>query len=98
MYDIPLGRRDVRVLLKDELVLNLLFASFTAKPVEENFNRKSLTLNEMVTLSRAHFIRVSHCSSFSNEHYSFNDNYPQDPSMDPEFSRYLKTKFLHHQP
>ena len=46
----------------------------------------------MVTLSGAHSIGVSHCSSFSNRLYSFNATHPQDPSMDPEFARHLKTK------
>ncbi|RVW28846.1 Peroxidase 5 [Vitis vinifera] len=60
--------------------------------LEDNFARKGLTLDEMVTLSGAHSIGVSHCSSFSNRLYSFNATHPQDPSMDPEFATYLKTK------
>jgi peroxidase len=46
----------------------------------------------MVTLSGAHSIGVSHCSSFSNRLYSFNVTHPQDPLMDPKFSKELKAK------
>ncbi|KAL6323961.1 hypothetical protein AAG906_006232 [Vitis piasezkii] len=91
-YAVPSGRRDGRVSLKDEPSLHLPPPFFNAKQLEENFARKGLTLDEMVTLSGAHSIGVSHCSSFSNRLYSFNATHPQDPSMDPEFARYLKTK------
>ncbi|KAI6670633.1 hypothetical protein NL676_005518 [Syzygium grande] len=46
----------------------------------------------MVTLSGAHSIGVSHCSSFSNRLYSFNNTHKQDPSMDPKFAHGLKAK------
>ena len=91
-YAVPSGRRDGRVSLKDEPTLHLPPPFFNAKQLEENFARKGLSLDEMVTLSGAHSIGVSHCSSFSNRLYSFNATHPQDPSMDPEFARYLKTK------
>ncbi|KAL2513931.1 Peroxidase 66 [Forsythia ovata] len=58
---------------------------------EENFRaKKVLSLQEMVTLSGAHSIGVSHCSSFSKRLYNFNSTHPQDPSLDPMFARALK--------
>ncbi|XP_041020530.1 peroxidase 5-like [Juglans microcarpa x Juglans regia] len=91
-YAVPSGRRDGRVSLKDEPDVNLPPPSFNAKELQENFERKGLSLDEMVTLSGAHSIGVSHCSSFSTRLYSFNATHPQDPSMDPIFARSLKAK------
>ncbi|THG06922.1 hypothetical protein TEA_005156 [Camellia sinensis var. sinensis] len=60
--------------------------------LKDNFARKGLSRDEMVTLSSAHSIGVSYCSSFSTRLYSFNANHPQDPSMDPNYIAFLKTK------
>jgi len=94
-YAVPSGRRDGRVSLKDEPSLNLPPPFFNAKELEENFARKGLSLDEMVTLSGAHSIGVSHCSAFSTRLYSVNATHSQesqDPSMDPIFARHLKAK------
>ncbi|XP_041020237.1 peroxidase 5-like [Juglans microcarpa x Juglans regia] len=91
-YKVPSGRRDGRVSLSDEPSQNLPPPSFNAMQLQENFARKGLSLDEMVTLSGAHSIGVSHCSSFSTRLYSFNATHPQDPSMDPIFARNLKRK------
>lgn len=91
-YAVPSGRRDGRVSLIDEPSQNLPPPSFNAKQLQENFVRKGLSLDEMVTLSGAHSIGVAHCSSFSTRLYSFNATHLQDPSMDPIFARSLKAK------
>ncbi|XP_057963105.1 peroxidase 5-like [Malania oleifera] len=91
-YAVPAGRRDGRLSLKDEPTQHLPPPSFDAKQLEENFARKGLSLDEMVTLSGAHSIGVSHCSSFSNRLYSFNATHPQDPSMDTKFAADLRAK------
>ncbi|KAK6278591.1 hypothetical protein POUND7_018858 [Theobroma cacao] len=60
--------------------------------LKQNFARKGLSMEEMVTLSGAHSIGDSHCSSFSKRLYSFDKTSTQDPSMDPSYARLLKAK------
>ncbi|KAA8542999.1 hypothetical protein F0562_021506 [Nyssa sinensis] len=84
-YAVPAGSRDGHVSLSDDVAQNLPPPFFNAKQLEDNFSRKGLSRDEMVTLSGAHSIGVSHCSSFSNRLYSFNATHPQDPSMDPKY-------------
>ena len=91
-YMVPSGRRDGRVSHIDEPNDNLPAFDFNAKKLKKWFAKKGLSLDEMVTLSGAHSIGVSHCSSFSKRLYTFNATHPQDPSMDPKFARALKTK------
>ncbi|KAJ4721722.1 Peroxidase [Melia azedarach] len=91
-YAVPAGRRDGRVSVKDEPSLYLPPPYFNAKQLEENFARKGLTLDEMVTLSGAHSIGDAHCSSFSNRLYSFNSTHLQDPSLDSKFAKDLKKR------
>ncbi|AES61606.1 putative peroxidase [Medicago truncatula] len=91
-YSVPSGRRDGRVSIFDEVTQNLPPPTFSAEQLIDNFDRKGLSVDEMVTLSGAHSIGVSHCSSFSKRLYSFNATFPQDPSMDPDFARLLRSK------
>ncbi|ESW26306.1 hypothetical protein PHAVU_003G108100 [Phaseolus vulgaris] len=53
---------------------------------------EGLSADEMVTLSGAHSIGVSHCSTFPKRLYSFNDTFKQDPSMDSFYAETLMTK------
>ncbi|XP_022761219.1 peroxidase 5-like [Durio zibethinus] len=91
-YDVPSGRRDGRVSSIAEVTKNLPDAFFNVTELKENFARKGLSIEEMVTLSGAHSIGDSHCSSFSKRLYSFNKTFAQDPSMDPSYASFLKTK------
>ncbi|KAK2982169.1 hypothetical protein RJ640_008807 [Escallonia rubra] len=91
-YIVPSGRRDGRVSLKDEPSQHLPPPFLNAAQLQQNFARKGLSLDEMVTLSGAHSIGVSHCPAFTTRLYTFNSTHPQDPLLDPVFARELKRK------
>ncbi|XP_022960549.1 peroxidase 5-like [Cucurbita moschata] len=90
-YTVPAGRRDGRISIKQE-ASTLPTPSSNADQLIKTFANKGLSAAEMVTLSGAHSIGVAHCPTFSNRLYSFNATHPQDPSMDPSYAEYLKTK------
>ncbi|CAN4108969.1 unnamed protein product [Withania somnifera] len=88
-YAVPAGRRDGRVSIKDEPTVHLPAFTSNARELGKNFAKKGLSLDEMVTLSGAHSIGISHCSSFSDRLYSFNSTHPQDPTMNPRLAQQL---------
>ncbi|XP_061992971.1 peroxidase 5-like [Rosa rugosa] len=91
-YSAPGGRRDGTVSLASEVIKNLPDAFFNATQLKTNFARKGLSLEDMVTLSGAHSIGDSHCSSFSKRLYSFNKTHAQDPEINKAYGEYLKSK------
>ncbi|KAK2649764.1 hypothetical protein Ddye_017253, partial [Dipteronia dyeriana] len=93
-YFMPFRRRDMRVSLNDEVGQNVPPSSFNTEQLDQNFARKGMSGDEMVTLFEAHSIRVAHCSSFSNRLYSFNATHPQDPFMNPIYVSFLKLRCL----
>ncbi|KAI3469392.1 hypothetical protein Pfo_026055 [Paulownia fortunei] len=89
-YSVPGGRRDGKISLIDDVTKNLPGEFFNVTQLKLNFAQKGLSLDEMVTLSGAHSIGDSHCSSFTKRLYSFNETYTQDPSLDRTYASYLK--------
>ncbi|KAL6659924.1 hypothetical protein ACP70R_002046 [Stipagrostis hirtigluma subsp. patula] len=84
-YQVPAGRRDGNVSVAQETNGNLPPPTASVKQLNQIFGSKGLTQSDMVTLSGAHTIGTSQCSSFSNRLYAYGPNAGQDPSMDPSY-------------
>jgi peroxidase len=65
-FDMSGGRYDGLISLINETLPNLPPPFATVDQLKANFASKGLTADEMVTLSGAHTIGISHCSSFSD--------------------------------
>ncbi|KAH6804533.1 Peroxidase superfamily protein [Perilla frutescens var. frutescens] len=63
---IPTGRRDGRVSAAANVRPNIIDTSFTLDEMAKIFSAKGLSNNDLVTLSGAHTIGKSHCSSFND--------------------------------
>ncbi|KAL0561801.1 hypothetical protein IC582_002244 [Cucumis melo] len=90
-YAVPAGRRDGYISRKEDASALPGF-TFHAERLASEFGKRGLSVEEMVTLSGAHSIGIAHCPTFVGRLYSFNTTHAQDPSLDPSYADYLKSK------
>ncbi|GER33441.1 peroxidase [Striga asiatica] len=82
-YDVPSGRLDGKVSIAKEAQQNLPAPIFNLDQLTKSFASKGLSQRDMVTLSGAHTIGQSHCSSFSKRLYS------KKSGLDPNYAAEL---------
>ncbi|GLJ12559.1 hypothetical protein SUGI_0193480 [Cryptomeria japonica] len=88
------GRRDGRVSLVSDITgENIPSPGANVTELTQLFAGKGLSQKEMVILSGAHTIGVSHCNTFVLDRlYNFNGTNSTDPSLDPDYAEALKAK------
>ncbi|KAL1195418.1 Peroxidase 39 [Cardamine amara subsp. amara] len=91
-WNVPTGRRDGRISNFNEALSNIPppFGNFTT--LITLFGNQGLDVKDLVLLSGAHTIGVSHCNSFSKRLFNFTGNGGQDPSLDSEYADNLKSR------
>ncbi|XP_010243339.1 PREDICTED: peroxidase 3-like [Nelumbo nucifera] len=92
MWEVLTGRRDGTVSRASEAVSNIPPPTFNFASLKQNFAKKGLTVHDLVVLSGAHTIGQAHCNSFSKRLYNFSGKGDADPSLDPKYAAFLRTK------
>ncbi|OIT00895.1 PREDICTED: peroxidase 3-like [Nicotiana attenuata] len=92
-WNVPTGRRDGRISNASEALANILPPTSNFSSLQTSFASKGFDLKDLVLLSGAHTIGISHCSSFSTRLYNFTGVLgTEDPSLDSEHAANLKAR------
>ncbi|KAI3687339.1 hypothetical protein L1987_81034 [Smallanthus sonchifolius] len=90
MWPVFTGRKDGRVSLASDVGGNLPSANANFTTLLTQFGTKGLNLNDLVILSGAHTIGISHCTLVSRRLYNFTGQGDADPSLDPAYAQTLR--------
>ncbi|KAL0444059.1 UNVERIFIED_CONTAM: Peroxidase 3 [Sesamum latifolium] len=91
-WRVPTGRRDGVISNVSEALAQIPAPSSNFSTLQTDFANKGLNLKDLVLLSGAHTIGISHCSSFTNRLYNFTGVGDQDPALDSEYAANLKAR------
>ncbi|KAK4492997.1 hypothetical protein RD792_000036 [Penstemon davidsonii] len=91
-WRVPTGRRDGVVSNASEALAQIPAPTSNFSTLQTDFANKGLNLKDLVLLSGAHTIGISHCSSFASRLYNFTGVGDQDPALDSEYAANLKAR------
>ncbi|PON93267.1 Peroxidase [Trema orientale] len=91
-WSVPTGRRDGRVSNRTEANNGIPAPTDNFTSLQTHFSNVGLDLKDLVLLSGAHTIGISHCTSFSSRLYNFTGAGDQDPALDSEYAANLKAR------
>ncbi|GMH05652.1 hypothetical protein Nepgr_007492 [Nepenthes gracilis] len=89
---VPGGRRDGLSSRADDVAGNLPVPIPDLDQMLQIFEKKGMTQDDLVVLLGSHSIGVVHCTVISNNLYNFNLTHQVDPSLDPIYALYLRTR------
>ncbi|XP_022136149.1 peroxidase 39-like [Momordica charantia] len=91
-WRVPTGRRDGVISRSSEALASIPPPFGNLSTLQTLFANQGMDLKDLVLLSGAHTIGISHCSSFTRRLYNFTGAGDQDPSLDSEYAANLKAK------
>ncbi|CAL1406936.1 unnamed protein product [Linum trigynum] len=92
-WQVPTGRRDGRISNSTEALNAIPPPTSNITTLQTLFGNVGLDSKDLVLLSAAHTIGISHCNSFSARLYNFTGRgNGQDPALDSEYATKLKMK------
>ncbi|XP_031501807.1 peroxidase 3-like [Nymphaea colorata] len=89
-WKVPTGRRDGTVSLASAALANVPAPTLNFTSLKAKFANKSLDVKDLVVLSGAHTIGITHCSFVSKRLYNFTGKGDQDPDLDSLYAANLK--------
>ncbi|KDP40039.1 hypothetical protein JCGZ_02037 [Jatropha curcas] len=92
LWEVLTGRRDGTISRTSEAPSNIPSPLSNFTLLKQSFANKSLTVHDLVVLSGGHTIGIAHCNFFSNRLYNFTGKGDTDPSLNPFYAAFLKTK------
>ncbi|KAJ1404344.1 Secretory peroxidase [Sesbania bispinosa] len=90
-WNVPTGRRDGIISKTADVFLSLPAPFHNLTTLITLFANVGLDVNDLVLLSGAHTIGIAHCSTIANRLYNFTGKGDQDPDLDSEYAKNLKT-------
>ncbi|EPS60801.1 hypothetical protein M569_13997, partial [Genlisea aurea] len=88
-YEVELGRRDGLISTITSVHHNLPLAGFNLTRLMTMFSNNNLSLTDLIALSGAHTIGVSHCNQFSKRLRGFSGQNWIDPTLNPQYAQEL---------
>ncbi|KAJ1691652.1 hypothetical protein LUZ63_015807 [Rhynchospora breviuscula] len=89
-YNVETGRRDGSISIENETYTNLPPVNGSITAIKRVYAKKNLTTKDLVVLSGAHSLGVSHCASFSYLLYNYNGTGSTDPTLNSMYAEKLK--------